>query len=136
MNWNGHPVVLLVVASVIAAALSWSAGRKDLIMAAKDVEAKLHAVTNSLVNELIALTPETMAEIQFEIASTDDGGADIGLLENHPDASKVLLSEAVYSAASQYLPLVKQYVPGWKRSLIILRESAEGWNVTVNFEHT
>lgn len=26
--------------------------------------------------------------------------------------------------------------PGWKRSLIILRESEDGWNVTVNFEHT
>ncbi|HUG66413.1 MAG TPA: hypothetical protein VMM76_01600 [Pirellulaceae bacterium] len=104
-------------------------------MAPNDVEAKLQTLTNSLVNELIALTPETMTEIQFQIAATEDGGADIGLLENHPDATKVTLSDAVYSAASHYLPLIKQYVPGWTRSLIILRESGDGWKVAVHFEH-
>lgn len=36
-------------------------------MTRNDIEAKLHAVTSSLVNELIALTPETMRETQFEI---------------------------------------------------------------------
>lgn len=63
-------------------------------MAPNDLEANLQALTNSLVNELIALTPETMPEIRFHIAATDDGGADIGLLENHPDATKVILSDA------------------------------------------
>lgn len=106
------------------------------MMTRNDIEAKLRSLTSSLVDEIIALTPETMTEIQFEIASTDDGGADIGLLENHPDATRVVLSDAVYSAASQYLPLVRQYVPGWKRSLIVLRESEHGWKVKVDFEHT
>ena len=105
-------------------------------MAPNELEAKLQAITNSLVNELIALTPETMAEIQFEIAATDDGGVNVGLLENHPDATKVALSDAIYSAASHYLPLIKQYVPGWTRSLIVLRESEDGWKVAVNFEHS
>ena len=103
-------------------------------MPSRDVEAQLHAVTNAIVNELIALTPESMSEIQFEIVATPDGGADIGLIENHPDARKVALSDAVYQAAGRYLPLVKQYVPGWKRSQISLRESAEGWKVSVDFE--
>ena len=103
-------------------------------MAASELEAKLHALTNALVNELISLTPESMSEIQFEIVATGDGGADIGLLETHPDASQVALSDAIYRVASQYLPLVKQYVPGWKRTLIVLNESAEGWSVSVNFE--
>jgi hypothetical protein len=103
-------------------------------MGQHEVETKLQALTNSLVDELISLTPETMSEIQFEIASTADGGADIGLLENHPDARKVTLSDAVYQCASHYLPLARQYVPGWKRSLIVLRESDAGWQVSVNFE--
>lgn len=105
-------------------------------MTRNDLEAKLHALTSALVNELIVLTPKTMSEIQFEVLSTDDGGADIGLLENHPDAKRVTLSATIYSAVSQYLPLVKQYVPGWKRSLLILQESGDGWNVKVQFERT
>jgi hypothetical protein len=105
-------------------------------MGPNDIEGRLHAVTNSLVKELIALTPETMSEIQFEIVSTEDGGADIGLIENHPDAIKVALSNVVYSAASHYLPLVKQYVPGWTRSLIVLRESGDDWKVAVEFERS
>ena len=68
-------------------------------MQTNDIQAKLQAVTNSLVKELIAITPETMKEIQFEIVLTNDGGADIGLLENHPDALKVALSDAIYDAA-------------------------------------
>ena len=104
-------------------------------MSGNDIEAKLHELTSSLVNELIALTPETMPEIQFEIAATADGGADIGLLENHPDAKRVALSDKIYRDASAYLPLVKQYVPGWKRSLIIIQESSEGFKVKVDFEH-
>lgn len=98
------------------------------------LEAKLHVLTNSFVEELISLTPETMSEIEFEIVATSDGGADIGLLENHPDARKVALSQRVYQTAGQYLPLIRQYVPGWKRSLIVLRESTEGWKVSVEFE--
>lgn len=105
-------------------------------MAHNDVEAKLHALTNSLVNELISLTPETMEEIQFEIVSTGDGGADVGLLENHPDVTKVALSDAVYNYASHYLPLVRQYVPGWRRSLIVLSQSEDGWKVAVDFERS
>ncbi len=42
-----------------------------------DVESKLHALTNSLVEELISITPASMSEIQFEIVATEDGGADI-----------------------------------------------------------
>ena len=103
-------------------------------MTRPELEAKLHGVTNALVNELISLTPETMAEIQFEIVSTPDGGADVGLLENHPDARKVALSDAVYRCASHYLPLVRQYVPGWKRSLITASEREGGWQVSVQFE--
>jgi len=104
-------------------------------MAQPNLEAKLHALTNSLVEELISVTPETMSEIQFEIVATSDGGADVGLLENHPDAKKVALSETVYDCASRYLPLVRQYVPGWKRSLIVAREADAGWKVSVEFEH-
>jgi hypothetical protein len=103
-------------------------------MAPDDVASRLQTVTSTLVNELISLTPETMSEIQFEIAATDDGGADIGLLETHPDAARVALSDAIYQAASRYLPLVRQYVPGWRRSLIVLNESAEGWKIRVDFE--
>jgi hypothetical protein len=105
-------------------------------MTRNELEARLHTLTNTLVNELISLTPETMSEIQFEISATEDGGADIGLLDTHPDATKVALSEVIYTSASHYLPLIKQYVPGWKRSLIVLRESADGWKVAVDFEHS
>ena len=104
-------------------------------MSENDVEAKLHGLTNTLVNELISLTPESMKEIQFEIASTDDGGAEIGLIETHPDATKVSLSDVIYTTASRYLPLVKEYVSGWQRTLITLREREDGWSVDVNFEH-
>lgn len=103
-------------------------------MSSRDAESQLHAVTNSIVNELISLTPESMPEIQFEIVATPDGGADIGLLENHPDARKVALSDEIYQFAGRYLPLVRQYVPGWKRSLIVLRETSDGWKVSVDFE--
>jgi hypothetical protein len=103
-------------------------------MSRDDLEAKLQTVTNALVHELISLTPETMSEIQFEIVATPDGGADIGILENHPDARRVTLSDAIYNYASRYLPLVRQYVPGWKRSLIVLRESDSGWSVAVDFD--
>jgi hypothetical protein len=91
-------------------------------------------LTNALVNELISITPDSMAEIQFEIASTPDGGADIGLVENHPEVTKVALSQTIYDHASRYLPLVKQYVPGWTRTLVVLVESEDGWKVSVNFE--
>jgi hypothetical protein len=47
---------------------------------------ELDAVTRSLTNELVVITPETMSEIQFEIVSLEDGGADVRFLENHPDA--------------------------------------------------
>ncbi len=104
-------------------------------MAQDITEERLHALTTTLVNELITLTPESMAEIQFEIVATADGGADIGLLENHPDAAKVALSDVIYHTASEYLPLVKTYLPGWTRSLIEIRQQAEGWQVSVDLQH-
>jgi hypothetical protein len=100
----------------------------------QNIEVKLQELTSAIVDELVSLTPESMSEIQFEMVSTPDGGADIGLVENHPDAKKVALSDNVYKLASQYLPLIRQYVPGWKRSLIIISETPQGWRVAVNFE--
>lgn len=103
-------------------------------MSSSDLERRLHEVTNTLVSELISLTPESMSEIQFEIIATADGGADLGLLENHADAKRVALSDEVYTAASHYLPLVKQYVPGWSRTHLVLQLVGSEWNVQVNFE--
>ena len=103
-------------------------------MIPQELEVTLHTLTNTLVNELILLTPESMSEIQFEIAATDDGSANIGLLGNRADAAKVALCDATYAAASQYLPLVKQYLSGWQQSLIVIRETDEGWKVSVNFQ--
>lgn len=103
-------------------------------MALEEIEAQLQRLTTALVDELVSLTPESMLEIQFELAATADGGANIGLIENHPDASKVALSDPVYQIASRYLPLVKQYRKNWKRSLIIASETGTGWKVTVEFE--
>ena len=99
------------------------------------LELELQAVTNELANELIALTPEFMNEIQFEIVSTDDGGADIGLMEIHPEVQYVVLSPRVYECCSQYLRLVKQFAPGWRRSLITLREGDGHWKFSVDFEY-
>jgi hypothetical protein len=101
----------------------------------RNLELKLEAVTNELANELISLTPEFMNEIQFEIASTEDGGADIGLIEIHPEVKHVALSPLVYDCCSKYLPLVKQYAPGWRRSLITLREGEGHWKFTVDFQY-
>lgn len=100
-----------------------------------ELELKLGDVINELGNELIALTPEFMNEIQFEIVSTDDGGADIGLMEIHPEVKHVALSPLVYDCCSRYLPLIKRYAPGWRRSLLTLREVDEEWKFTVNFEY-
>lgn len=99
-------------------------------------ELELQAITKALGSELIALTPEFMDEIQFEIVSTDDGGADIGLMEIHPEVKYVALSPGVYDCCSKYLPLVKAYASGWRRSLITLRKSDDHWKFTVNFEYT
>lgn len=77
-------------------------------MSQSELEPQLHELSNVFVSELISLTPETMSEIQFEIVSTADGGADIGLLENHPAVKGVALSNEIYDAASRYLPLIKQ----------------------------
>ena len=96
---------------------------------------KLQTVTNELVRELAWLTPESMNEIQFEIVSIDDGGADIGLIDIHPEVKYVALSPLVYECCSKYLPLVKRYAPGWRRSLITLRESDGDWDVTMDFEN-
>ena len=100
-----------------------------------EVERTLFAVTNELANELIELTPEFMKEIQFEIVSTDDGGADIGLMEIHPEVKYVALSTFVYNCCYEYLPLVKQYAPEWRRSLITLRQDEGNWKFTVDFEY-
>lgn len=100
-----------------------------------EVERELQAVTDELANELIELTPEFMNEIQFEIVSAADGGADIGLMEICPEVQNVALSPLVYDCCSKYLPLVKRYAPGWRRSLITLRESDGHWKFTVDFEY-
>ena len=99
------------------------------------LELELQAVTNALGEELISLTPDFMKEIQFEIFSTDDGGADIGLVEIHPEVQYVALSSHVYDCCSKYLPLVKRYAPGWRRSLLTLREGDGNWKFTVDFEY-
>lgn len=99
------------------------------------LESQLWGVTNELANELIALTPDFMHEIQFEIVSTDDGGADIGLMEIHPEVQYVALSPLVYEHCSTYLPLVKRYAPSWRRSLIKLREVGGEWKATVDFQY-
>ncbi len=100
-----------------------------------EIESQLWGVTNELSSELITLTPEFMHEIQFEIVSTDDGGADIGLMEILPEVKYVTLSPLVYDCCSKYLPLVKRYAPGWRRSLITLRETDGVWNAKVTFEY-
>ncbi len=100
------------------------------------LELKLLELTNSLANELIALTPEFMTEIQFEIVSTDDGGADIGLMEIHPEVKYVALSPFVYDCCSKYLPAVKRYAPGWRRSLFTFLEGDGNWKFSVAFEYT
>ncbi len=99
-----------------------------------DLEQRLQELTSALAEELISLTPEFMSEIQFEIVSTDDGGADIGLLENYPEVRNVELSPLVYELCSKYLSLVKQY-PGWKRSYFAFRENQGQWKTTVDFEY-
>ena len=101
-----------------------------------ELELKLQTVTTDLANELISLTPEFMKEIQFEIVATNDSGADIGLIENHPEVKSVALSPLVYECCYTYLPLVKSYAPGWHRSLITLREGEGNWKFTVDFEYT
>lgn len=103
-------------------------------MVPQDIESSLHALTNSLVEELISIAPASMREVEFEIVATEDGGADFGLQENHPDATTVALSDAVYEHVSLYLTLVRQYMPDWKRSLIVFRESEGGWEISVKFE--
>ena len=74
-------------------------------------------------------------QIQFEIVSTADGGADIGLVEIHPEVKYVPLSPLVYDCCSKYLRLVKRHAQGWRRSLIILREVGGDWKVTVDLEY-
>lgn len=97
---------------------------------------KLQEITTALANELIALTPEFMNEIQFEICSTADGGANIGLIENHPEVKNVGLSPEVYDFCSQYLGLIRRTAAGWQRSLIILKEDGGDWKITVDFEYS
>lgn len=76
-----------------------------------DLELRLQAVTNELANELIALTPEFMNEIQFETVSTDDGGADIGLMEIHPEVKHVAFSPFAYTAA----PSISRWLSGMRQ---------------------
>jgi hypothetical protein len=113
----------------------FSCRTRRIVVDQSELEAELYAVTTELGNELIALTPEFMNEIQFEIVATDDGGADIGLMEIHPEVKYVALSPDVYACCSKYLPLVKRYAPGWRRSLITLREGDGNWKFTVDYEY-
>jgi hypothetical protein len=45
------------------------------------------------------------------------------------------LSPEVYDFCSQYLRLIRQTAAGWQRSLIVLKENAGNWNITVDFEY-
>lgn len=100
-----------------------------------ELEEKMMAIVSDLASELISLTPEFMKVIEFEIVSTDDGGADIGLMETHPEVKNVSLSREVYHLCSDYLPLVKRYATGWKRSLFTLKEEEGSWNISINLEY-
>lgn len=100
-----------------------------------DIEQKLQSIVTDLANELISLTPEFMNVIQFEIVSTDDGGADIGLIETHPEVKNVALSPEIYQLCSQYLPLVKRYATGWQRTVLSLKEDDGGWNISMDMEY-
>ncbi|MEZ6139548.1 MAG: hypothetical protein R3B84_03150 [Zavarzinella sp.] len=102
--------------------------------ASSNVEVRLQELSTALVEELISLTPPSMSVIVFEIVSTEDVGADIGLLENHPDVVHVALSDVVYSVGSRYIPYVKQYVPGWHRTLFTIRKNGDQWEVAVDFQ--
>ena len=100
-----------------------------------DLENEIKNISDALIKELIELTPEFMKEIQFEIISTDDGGADIGLIEISEEVKQVSLSDFIYSAVSEYLPRIKKYISGWKRTHIILNEENGKWNVEINYEN-
>jgi hypothetical protein len=139
-----HPLKLMrpIVAGMVKSGLFRAAQHSGHVSLAEErvvdrseLEMKLQTVTNELANELIALTPEFMKKIQFEIVSTEDGGADIGLMEIHPEVKYVALSPLVYDCCSKYLPLVKQFAPGWRRSLITLQEGEGDWKLTVDFEY-
>lgn len=108
--------------------------RRDVVDR-NEIERGLQAVTNALCDELIELTPDCMNEIHFEIVSTEDGGADIALRETPPAVQNVVLSPDVYNCCSNFLPLVKSYAPGWRRSLITLQKADGTWNVTMQFEY-
>lgn len=100
-----------------------------------ELEQKLSVIISDLANELISLTPEFMNVIEFEIVLTSDGGADIGLMETHPEVKNVALSPEVYQLCSKYLPLVKQLAHGWQRSLITMKEGDGSWNITIEHEY-
>lgn len=100
-----------------------------------ELEQKITAIISDLANELISLTPEFMNVIEFEIVSTSDGGADIGLIETHPEVKNVSLSPEVYQLCSKYLPLVKKLAHGWQRSRITLKEGDGSWNITIDHEY-
>jgi hypothetical protein len=76
-----------------------------------------------------------MKVIEFEIVLTNDGGADIGLMETHPEVKNVSLSPEVYQLCSKYLPLVKQLAHGWQRSLITMKEADGSWDITIDHEY-
>lgn len=101
----------------------------------QELEDKLGEIISDLANELISLTPEFMNVIEFEIVSTGDGGADIGLLETHPEVKNVALSPEVYQLCTKYLPLVKTLAQGWQRSLITMKEGESSWNITIDHEY-
>jgi hypothetical protein len=100
-----------------------------------ELQQKIHSLTTELANELISLTPEFMDDIQFEIVSTADGGANIGLIEIRPEVKYVELSPKVYDFCKQYLPMIRQLSSLWKRSLVSLREAEGHWKITVDFEY-
>ena len=99
-----------------------------------EADVRIQELSDKIVSELVSLAPESMTEIQFEIVSAPGDRAEIGLIENHPAVRSVELSEEICRTASRYLPLMKQYVPGWSRSLFILCRSETEWSVQIDVE--
>jgi len=99
-----------------------------------NAEEKLHELSNELVDELIRIAPPTMPEIRFEIRSTPDGGADMEVLDTHPDAKQMQPNEVIFSCCSQYLRLARDHVAGWTRSLFVLWQEDGEWKASVEFK--
>jgi hypothetical protein len=97
-------------------------------------EEQLHEISNQLVDELVRIAPPTVPEIRFAIVSTPDGGADLELLDTHPDARQMQPNEVIFACCSQYLRLARDVLSGWTRSLFILQQEDGEWKASVEFK--